>query len=583
MSLWLRKGDEGMPHQKQVWVLVDCDPLETRVAVLENGKVVDLEVEREPRIVENIYKGIVRTVVPGIDAAFVDIGMERNGFLYVGDIVPGGLGVSGNAHREQFRNIREAVQEGDRVLVQITRYGGPAKGVRLTTRLGLRGHYCVLLCQGSDHVGVSVKVSDERIRERLRRLGEQLRPLDCGLIIRYHAAQATPEAIALEVEQLRRRWQKLVKDFATEPAPSLLFSRPSILADLLWDIAPSDTHKIIVDGKEEAEQLRELAKELRPDLSERIEVYQGRTPLFEHFNVEPQLRSVMEPFISLPSGGFLVVEETEAATLIDVNTGRYTGERHAAQTILQTNLEAIEEVARQIRLRDLSGVILVDLIDVLRSRDRGKLISALEQSIRRDRTPTKIMDLTPLGLVEITRHRRGESLWRQMTKPCPHCQGMGRVKTALTLSLELRRRIRSFAATLAPEEHGDIVVIAYPEVASWLVLDEEAMNLLENQTGRSIIVLVNPSYPPDHFTLSLLGGVEQTHPSLVGTEFTCSPQALLPPEGPIFAVHGNRLVKLMMRETDEEAATVRITTDGRWFCEGEVVPSQPQVGWRWGT
>lgn len=571
-----------MPRQKQVWVLVDCDPLETRVAVLENGRVVDLEVEREPRIVENIYKGIVRTVVPGIDAAFVDIGMERNGFLYVGDIVPGGLGVSGNANREQFRNIHEAVREGDKLLVQITRYGGPTKGMRLTTRLGLRGHYCVLLCQGSDHVGVSVKVSDERIRERLRRLGEQLRPLDCGLIIRYHAAQATPEAIALEVEQLYRRWQKLVKDFTTSPAPSLLFSRPSIFADLLWDIAPSDTEQIIVEGEEEAEQLRELAKELRPELADRIEVYQGRTPLFEYFNVEPQLRSVAEPVSPLPSGGYLVVEETEAATLIDVNTGRYTGDRHAAQTILQTNLEAIEEVARQIRLRDLSGIILVDLIDVLRSRDRGKLISALEQAIRRDRTPTKVIDLTPLGLVEITRHRRGESLWRQMTKPCPHCQGTGRVKTALTLSLELRRQIRSFAATLEPKEPGDIVVSAHPEVASWLVLDEDAMTLLENRTGRRIIVLVNLSYPLDHFTLSLLGGVEQTPPSLVGTEFTCSPQALLPPEGPVFTVHGNRLVKLI-GETDEEIVTVRITTDGRWFCEGEMIRSQPQVGWRWGT
>ncbi len=574
-----------MSQTRQVWVLVECDPMETRVAVLENGRIVDLEVEREPRIVENIYKGIVRTVVPGIDAAFVDVGLERNGFLYVADIVPGGVGVSGDGRKEQFRTIREAVREGDAVLVQVTRYGGPRKGVRLTTRIGLRGHYCVLLCQGSDHVGVSVKVTDERARERLRRLGEKIRPLDCGLILRYHALHATPEAIALEVEQLYRRWQRLVKEFAQAPAPSLLFSRPSIFADLLWDIAPPDTQRIIVDGEAEAQQLRALAKELRPELADRIEVYRGRSPLFEHFNVEPQLRTIFEPIVPLPSGGYLIVEETEAATIVDVNTGRHINNKNAAQTILQTNQEAIEEVARQMRLRDLSGIILVDLIDVLRSRDRNKLVGLLEQHVRQDRTPTKIVDLTPLGLVEITRHRRGESLWRTMTKPCPHCRGRGRVKTALTLSIELRRRIRSFAATLSPDEEGDIVVTASPEVASWLVLEEESMALLERQVKRPIHVFVNPSYPDDHFVLSLRTSVETTKPSLVGVEFVCPVSALLPPEEPLFVVHGNHLVRLNnLTDQDKGSVTVRITADGRWFCEGEVQePAHAELQRRWGT
>ncbi len=555
---------------RQVIVLVDCDPMETRIAVLENGKVVDLEVEREARIVENVYKGVVRQIVPGIGAAFVDIGLERNGFLYVDDIVPGGLGVSGQTQRDRFRNIREAVKEGDKVLVQIARYGGPRKGVRLTTKVGLRGHYCVLLCQGSDHVGVSVKVTDERTRERLRRLGEQLRPLDCGLILRYHAAKATPEAIAMEVEQLYRRWQRLMRDFAKASAPSLLYSRPSVFADLLWDIAPPDTERIIVDGEAEAKRLQELAKELRPEFADRIEVYQGNTPIFEHFNVEPQLRAIFEPIVSLPSGGYLVVEEAEAATLIDVNTGRYTGRENTAQTIFQTNLEAIEEVARQMRLRDLSGIILVDLIDVLRSRDRNKLMGALEQALRRDRNPTKIVDLTPLGLVEITRHRRGESLWRQMTQPCPHCQGMGRVKTPLTLSIELRRRIRSFAATLSPQEKGVIVVSVHPEVASWMALEEEAMELLERQTNRPVYLFVNPASAPNHFTITLRPE-EGLLSSFKDAEFVCSVRELLPQDEPMFAVYGNRLVRLSGRWEDKEVIAVRITADGRWWCEGEVL------------
>ncbi len=555
---------------RQVIVLVDCDPMETRIAVLENGKVVDLEVEREARIVENVYKGVVRQIVPGIGAAFVDIGLERNGFLYVDDIVPGGLGVSGQTQRDRFRNIREAVKEGDKVLVQIARYGGPRKGVRLTTKVGLRGHYCVLLCQGSDHVGVSVKVTDERTRERLRRLGEQLRPLDCGLILRYHAAKATPEAISMEVEQLYRRWQRLMRDFAKASAPSLLYSRPSVFADLLWDIAPPDTERIIVDGEAEAKRLQELAKELRPEFADRIEVYQGNTPIFEHFNVEPQLRAIFEPIVSLPSGGYLVVEEAEAATLIDVNTGRYTGRENTAQTIFQTNLEAIEEVARQMRLRDLSGIILVDLIDVLRSRDRNKLMGALEQALRRDRNPTKIVDLTPLGLVEITRHRRGESLWRQMTQPCPHCQGMGRVKTPLTLSIELRRRIRSFAATLSPQEKGVIVVSVHPEVASWMALEEEAMELLERQTNRPVYLFVNPASAPNHFTITLRPE-EGLLSSFKDAEFVCSVRELLPQDEPMFAVYGNRLVRLSGRWEDKEVIAVRITADGRWWCEGEVL------------
>jgi ribonuclease G len=555
---------------RQVIVLVDCDPMETRIAVLENGKVVDLEVEREARIVENIYKGVVRNIIPGIGAAFVDIGLERNGFLYVDDIVPGGLGVSGQTQRDRFRHIREAVKEGDKVLVQVARYGGPRKGVRLTTKVGLRGHYCVLLCQGSDHVGVSVKVTEERTRERLRRLGEQLRPLDCGLILRYHAAKATPEAIAMEVEQLYRRWQRLMRDFAKASAPSLLYSRPSVFADLLWDIAPPDTERIIVDGEAEAKQLRELAKELRPEFADRIEVYRGNTPIFEHFNVEPQLRAIFEPIVSLPSGGYLVVEEAEAATLIDVNTGRYTGRDNTAQTIFHTNLEAIEEVARQIRLRDLSGIILVDLIDVLRSKDRNKLMAAFQQVMQRDRNPTKIVDLTPLGLVEITRHRRGESLWRQMTQPCPHCQGMGRVKTPLTLSIELRRRIRSFAATLSPQEKGCIVVSAHPEVASWLALEEEAMELLERQTNRLVYLFVNPASAPNHFTITLRPE-EGLLSSFKDAEFVCSVRELLPQDEPMFAVYGNRLVRLSGRWEDKEVIAVRITADGRWWCEGEVL------------
>ena len=555
---------------RQVIVLVDCDPMETRIAVLENGKVVDLEVEREARIVENIYKGVVRNIIPGIGAAFVDIGLERNGFLYVDDIVPGGLGVSGQTQRDRFRHIREAVKEGDKVLVQVARYGGPRKGVRLTTKVGLRGHYCVLLCQGSDHVGVSVKVTDERTRERLRRLGEQLRPLDCGLILRYHAAKATPEAIAMEVEQLYRRWQRLMRDFAKASAPSLLYSRPSVFADLLWDIAPPDTERIIVDGEAEAKQLRELAKELRPEFADRIEVYRGNTPIFEHFNVEPQLRAIFEPIVSLPSGGYLVVEEAEAATLIDVNTGRYTGRDNTAQTIFHTNLEAIEEVARQMRLRDLSGIILVDLIDVLRSKDRNKLMAAFQQVMQRDRNPTKIVDLTPLGLVEITRHRRGESLWRQMTQPCPHCQGMGRVKTPLTLSIELRRRIRSFAATLSPQEKGVIVVSVHPEVASWMALEEEAMERLERQTNRLVYLFVNPASAPNHFTITLRLE-EGLLPSFKDAEFVCSVRELSPQDEPMFAVYGNRLVRLSGRWEDKEVIAVRITADGRWWCEGEVL------------
>jgi ribonuclease G len=555
---------------RQVIVLVDCDPMETRIAVLENGRLVDLEVEREARIVENIYKGVVRNIIPGIGAAFVDIGLERNGFLYVDDIVPGGLGVSGQTQRDRFRHIREAVKEGDKVLVQIARYGGPRKGVRLTTKVGLRGHYCVLLCQGSDHVGVSVKVTDERTRERLRRLGEQLRPLDCGLILRYHAAKATPEAIAMEVEQLYRRWQRLMRDFAKASAPSLLYSRPSVFADLLWDIAPPDTERIIVDGEAEAKQLRELAKELRPEFADRIEVYRGNTPIFEHFNVEPQLRAIFEPIVSLPSGGYLVVEEAEAATLIDVNTGRYTGRDNTAQTIFHTNLEAIEEVARQMRLRDLSGIILVDLIDVLRSKDRNKLMAAFQQVMQRDRNPTKIVDLTPLGLVEITRHRRGESLWRQMTQPCPHCQGMGRVKTPLTLSIELRRRIRSFAATLSPQEKGVIVVSVHPEVASWMALEEEAMERLERQTNRLVYLFVNPASAPNHFTITLRPE-EGLLSSFKDAEFVCSVRELLPQDEPMFAVYGNRLVRLSGRWEDKEVIAVRITADGRWWCEGEVL------------
>ncbi len=559
-----------MTGNKRTWVIVDCDRLERRAAVLEDGKLVDLEVEREPPLAESIFKGVVRQIAPGIDAAFVDIGAERLGFLPISEVVPGALGVSEPQNGETFRSIHEAVQVGDTVLVQVHRFGSPMKGPGLTTVITLKGRYCVLVCQGSDSVGVSHQITDDDQRDRLRRLGEQFRPLDCGLIMRHHALIASAEDIAKDVEGLKRRWDELNAKFLTAPAPSLLYRRPSFFAEILWDMIPSTTERVIVDGHPDGQELVQIAREIRPDLVDKIELYDGLLPIFEAFNVEPQIRSALARQISLPSGGFLVVEETEAGTVIDVNTGRAAAHPSPSDTILETNLEAVEEVARQLRIRDLGGVILVDLVDVLRSRERQQVLKALERAIRRDRKSVRIIDLTPLGLLEITRQRQGPSLWRELTQECPHCGGRGRVKSAFTVSLELARQIRSTAAA-TPEDVCTLLVICHPEVASWLLLGKEMMEQLERRIGKAVVVYVNEEYSYEKFTVR--SSKAELTTALTGRSLTVDPAALLPPEEPTFAVFENRLVRMPEGEI-RPGSRVIITAVGRWWCESRWDPGE---------
>ncbi|MCS7222966.1 MAG: Rne/Rng family ribonuclease [Armatimonadetes bacterium] len=552
-----------MKSRKSVQVIVEWDPLERRAAVLEDGKVVDLEIERDTPLAESIFKGIVKQIVPGIDAAFVDLGLERLGFLPLSEIVPSAIGISGDREKETFRSINEAVKVGDEVLVQISRYGGGTKGVSLTTAISLRGRYCVLVCQGSDAVGVSHQIMDEHLRSRLRRLGEQLRPLDCGLILRHHAVSASFEEIAAEVEELRSRWHQILLAFGQMPAPSLLHQRPSFLLELIWDLIPTETDQVIVDGEKAYKELIRLAAEMRPELLGKITSYTGRLPIFEAFNVEPQIKAALARQVYLPNGGYLVIDETEGATVIDVNTGRFVGHQSAAETILETNLEAVEEVARQMRLRDLGGVILVDLVDVLRSRDRQQVLRALERAIRKDRKPVRIIDLTPLGMLEITRLRQGPSYWKQLTKECEHCGGRGRVKSAFTVSREVAQKVRSVAASDA-FEGSQIVVVCHPEVGSWLVLDSESIKNLEERAGRAVILLVNWEYPLEKFLVRVMAWQQTV--TLVGRRLLVDSSMLLPPEEPTFAVCENRLVRLPDGEAPRDGRLL-IVKEERWWCE----------------
>ncbi|MCS6862336.1 MAG: Rne/Rng family ribonuclease, partial [Abditibacteriales bacterium] len=378
-------------------ILINVAPHETRLAVVEKGKVVDFEVEREGRLLGNVYKGRVVNVVPGMDAAFVDIGLSRNAFLYVGDVIPDAL--EAGEEFVPYSSIQEALNVGEEVIVQIARPPISGKGARVTTRISLPGRYLVLLPHIPEHIGISRKILQPEERSRLRHLAERIRPLDHGIIVRTEAEGRSESELLADLNELLDLWHQIEHKAAQSRAPLLLHADMGLIGRAVRDALTSDVAELLIDSEAEYHEVMEQVRRMAPHAAARVKLYTDDVPLFERYHVEQEIARALEVVVPLPSGGYITIEETEAFTAIDVNTHRYVGTNKLADTVLQTNLEAAEEVARQLRLRDIGGIIVVDFIDMERPRDRVKVMSALEEAVRKDRTRTRIVHISPLGLV----------------------------------------------------------------------------------------------------------------------------------------------------------------------------------------
>ncbi len=500
-------------------ILISSDPWENRVAILEDGELAELYIEREEKVIGSIFKGKVQNVLPGMGAAFVDIGLGRNAFLYVDDINKQPLNI-GDVEITQGHSgftIGEKVKRGDDILVQIVKEPRGLKGARISTNISLPGRYLILMPTGK-YSGVSRKIESVQERNRLKAVMKRIRPEGMASVVRTAAAGVSEAELIADLGVLIRMWHGILEMFKRAPSPSLLHKDMNLIYKAARDFITADVDRVLIDDEEEYRKVRDFLQLLGPQYLSRVEHYDAGRALFDDFHINEELQKLMKPKITLPSGGSIVIESTEALTVIDVNSGKFTGGRNLEDTILKTNLEAAQELARQVRLRDIGGIIVVDFIDMSSEASRSKVIKALEDGLRRDRTRATIQSFSNLGLLEFTRKRVGKDLGAQLRGTCPTCSGMGSVMSSQSVAIETFRHIRS-SVDGAPG--GEVVAYVAPTVATQMDFwYETECEELSQSFGHPIHVRVDPMLHPEKSRVDVVPHFKDTpaHVIRVGDE-----------------------------------------------------------------
>ena len=486
-------------------ILVNVEPGEVRAAVVDDGQLAEFLVERpqHQRVVGNVYLGRVTDVLPGMDAAFVNVGLERNAFLYAGDAQT----IYGEDEMPQGSKgrIQDLVTKGQDVLVQVVKDPTGTKGARITTAVGLPGRF-VVLTPLQEFVGISRRITDDEERARLKAVAHAHHPKGMGLIVRTVAEGKSEDEILQDISYLIKLWDRLKGEIEKAEAPALVYRDLGLTGRLARDFMTEDVRRMWVNSRQEYGHLIELAQLISPDLRHRIRLFKGKD-IFGSRGIRQELERALKRRVWLKSGGYLVVDRTEALTAVDVNTGKYVGSKNLAATILKTNLEAAAEIAKQIRLRDLAGIIVVDFIDMAEEDHRKKVLAALDEAVKADRTKVHIVGITKLGLVELTRKRVGSGIDENFFMPCPTCEGWGRVFNDETVALNVRREIREF---FAKEKAEALLVEAYPSVAALLIGPSgSTLKEFEKDTQRTIYVRGSREIDRDKFQIVVSGTREE--------------------------------------------------------------------------
>ena len=485
-------------------LLINVTPNETRVALVENGVVqeVQLERERSSSIVSNIFKGKVSRVLPGMQAAFVEIGLARAGFLHASDI-PLLDGEGMELPEDDSANIHSKVHEGKTMLVQVVKAPLGTKGARLTTHLSLSSRYLVYMPQNS-HIGVSQRIESEEERQRLRELVTEITQQEeslgqGGFIVRTIAEGASREELCADMLFLQKLWADRTEELSSVKPPSIVYRDIRLALRALRDMSHPNLEKIRVDSRETYEKVIGFTNRYSPELSNRVFLYQGQRPLFDLYSVEDEIQKALHKRVDLKSGGYLIIEQTEAMITVDVNTGTYVGSRNLEETIFKTNLEAASALARQLRLRNLGGIIIVDFIDMADVEHRRQVQRIFEKALEKDRARTSLTGVSELGLIEMTRKRNRESLGQSLCEVCPQCGGRGEIKSAETICLEMFREITRESRQFECEK---ILVLASQTVIDRL-LDEESDNVAELETfiGHPIELQVEALYGQEQYDI----------------------------------------------------------------------------------
>jgi len=502
-------------------LLINAAPRETRVAILEDDELVELLVDRPDarRMVGDIYLGRVEAVLPGIQAAFVDIGTEKSAFLHASDLVfpddaesedddpDSDDDDSGREDKEDGRRrrskavppIQDVLKRGQDMLVQVSKEPISTKGPRVTAQVSLAGRFLVYMPFAS-RVGVSRKIGDRAERQRLREQMQKLLPDDSGgIIVRTVGEDVTPETFERELNTLMNQWKRIKRKTHFVRAPALVHRETSLTRGLMRDVFSTKVEQVTVDARQVFNEIVEYLKGIAPELIDRVKLYEEQVPLFDKANIEHEIRDLFKRRCDLPSGGYLIIEPTEALVSIDVNSGRYTGKKDPEKTILKTNLEAAREAARQLRLRDIGGIIVCDFIDMETKGNRDRVLQELRTHLARDRARTKAFAVSDLGLVEMTRQRVRQSHLQNMTEPCPTCHGTGRVFTAETIVRRVERSIRRMGVE-GRRDH--LIVKLHPDVAMYaLEHEKDLLKKLEKVAGFGLELRDDPLLRPDEFKL----------------------------------------------------------------------------------
>ncbi|WP_112488258.1 ribonuclease G [Thiomonas sp. X19] len=490
-------------------LLINITPQETRVALIAHAAVQELHIERtlERGLAGNVYLGRVVRVLPGMQSAFIDIGLERAAFLHVADLWQRMLGSNGEGRQNAPPvPIEKLVFEGQSLLVQVIKDPIGAKGARLSSQISLAGRLLVHLPQ-DEHIGISQKIEDPALRDALRqRLTAQAQAHDpnasLGFIVRTNAEDASDAELLDDISYLRKTWSTIDARMRQAQSPALLYQELSLAQRVLRDLVTDATRSIQIDSRENFERLQAFAAEYMPRVAGLLQLYRGERPLFELYNVDAEIEKALGRRVDLKSGGYLIIDQTEAMTTVDVNTGGFVGARNFDDTIFKTNLEAAQAIARQLRLRNLGGIILLDFIDMGSAQHRAAVLDELKKSLARDRVKVSVNGFSQLGLVEMTRKRTRESLAHQLCEPCPICAGQGQVKTARTACYDILREILREAKQFSPREFR---IVASNAVVD-LFLEEESAHLAElsDFIGKPIALQVEPGYVQHQFDIVLL-------------------------------------------------------------------------------
>lgn len=482
-------------------ILINCTPREIRVAILVNGILEDLHIERTASrgLVGNVYMGRIVRVLPGMQSAFVDVGLERTAFLHVHDIEKARL------PNGEYKPIEKILTEGQHLLVQVAKDPIGTKGARLTTTISLAGRKLVYL-PGDEHIGVSQRIEDDELRERLR---EQVTRL-CdenekgGYIVRTCAEEgATEEEFLDDMRYLGCLWKEISERATTSPAPALLYDDLPLAKRVVRDMVQSSTTRIWVDSHLNFKVLKEFAEHFVPTVVERLALYEGDRPLFESYGIEEEIEKSLGRRVDLKSGGYLVLDQTEAMTTIDVNTGGFVGKRDFSQTVFKTNLEAAQTIARQLRLRNLGGIIIIDFIDMTSDEHRAAVLAELRRAVMSDRTKLTMSDFTELGLVEMTRKRTRESLSHALCEPCPVCGGRGEIKTARTVCYNIMREIVRECRQY--QEAKSFKILAAQTVIDMFLEEESpALDLLQDFIQKPVTLEVESAYTQEQYDIVIL-------------------------------------------------------------------------------